>query len=193
MSDTPGRQLSEDLLSQILKAAAQGEAAADTREWLIGLIDQAEITRTWRAEGKINPGEQWCGLLMMMVTRAPPSWFDQPGDERKRDPLLWALVGAVRSIYEGRPAGTSGTEQQPETIGAHLAAYRERQGWTHEDLAAWLGISSDVLSTLALEPIPAPLQGDRFALPLAGLRPIEERFGVQSGRLALVLDEKAEG
>jgi hypothetical protein len=88
MSDTPGGQFSEDLLSQILEAAAQGEAAADTREWLIGLIDQAEIARTWRAEGKINPGEQWCGLLMMMVTRAPPSWFDQPGDERKRDPLL---------------------------------------------------------------------------------------------------------
>jgi hypothetical protein len=42
-------------------------------------------------------------------------------------------------------------EQDPEKIGHALAGYRKRQGWTHEDLAAFLGLTLRQLAALSVE------------------------------------------
>ena len=42
-------------------------------------------------------------------------------------------------------------EQDPEQIGHALASYRKRQGWTHDDLASFLGLTLRQLTALSVE------------------------------------------
>ena len=66
-------------------------------------------------------------------------------------------------------------ESNPALVESALAAYRDRQGWTRDQLATWLGLTSASLALLALEPRDAEVDA------------LAERYGVDRGRLVLVL------
>src|SRR5688572_19514672 len=58
------------------------------------------------------------------------------------------------SVINADRAALTAAEQDPGTIGHALAEYRTQRGWTHEDLAAFLGLALNHLVMLSAEPRP---------------------------------------
>jgi hypothetical protein len=65
-------------------------------------------------------------------------------------------------------------EADPSFLGYHLALYRDRNGLTDDDLAAWLGLPAGEMPKLRLCGVPADA---------AGVSPVAGRFGCDAGRL----------
>lgn len=57
----------------------------------------------------------------------------------------------VEAVVNADREALATAEQDPEKIGHALADYRKRQGWTHEDLAAFLGLTLGQLAALSVE------------------------------------------
>ena len=70
-------------------------------------------------------------------------------------------------------------ERDPGTIAHALLLARRQLGYDHAELARWLGITTDRLAALALEPRPGP------AAPafVDQVRELARRYGADPGRL----------
>src|SRR5215218_6913607 len=74
-------------------------------------------------------------------------------------------------------------EQDPERIGHALAGYRKRQGWTHEDLARFLGLTRSQLAALSAECRPHIRGKQGIWSPGSGIYALAEAHGADSHRL----------
>jgi hypothetical protein len=74
-------------------------------------------------------------------------------------------------------------EQDPEQIGHALAGYRKRHGWTHEDLAAFLGLTLRQLAALSVEPRPLTRSKQGTWSPGTAIFALAEAHGADNHRL----------
>lgn len=74
-------------------------------------------------------------------------------------------------------------EQDPEKIGHALADYRKRQGWTHEELARFLGLTRSQLAALSAEYRPRFRSKQGTWSPGSGIYALAEAHGADSHRL----------
>jgi hypothetical protein len=75
------------------------------------------------------------------------------------------------------------SEQDPEKIGHALAGYRKRQGWMHEDLASFLGLTRSQLAALSAECRPRFRSKQGIWSPGSGIYALAEAHGADSHRL----------
>jgi len=74
-------------------------------------------------------------------------------------------------------------EQNPEQIGHALAGYRKRQGWTHEDLAAFLGLTLRQLAALSVERRPVTRSKQGTWSPGSAIYALAKAHGADDHRL----------
>ena len=87
------------------------------------------------------------------------------------------------SVINSDRAALAAAEQDPEKIGHALAGYRKRRGWTHEDLAAFLGLALHQLSALSAEPRPRIRSHEGTWSPGSGIYALAEAHGADGHRL----------
>jgi hypothetical protein len=84
-------------------------------------------------------------------------------------------------------------EQDPEKMGHALAGYRKRQGWTHEDLAAFLGLTLSQLAALSAECRPLVRSKQGIWSPGAGIYALAESHGADGHRLFEAVEDRPAG
>jgi hypothetical protein len=94
------------------------------------------------------------------------------------------------SVINSDRAALAAAEQDPEKIGHALAAYRKRQGWTHEDLAAFLGLALNQLATLSVEHRPRFRSKQGTWSPGSGIYALAEAHGADSHRLFEAIEDR---
>jgi hypothetical protein len=94
------------------------------------------------------------------------------------------------SVINSDRAALAAAEQDPGTIGHALAGYRMRRGWTHEDLAAFLGLTLNQLATLSVEPRPRIRNHEGIWSPGSGIYALAEAHGADSHRLFEAIAER---
>ena len=87
------------------------------------------------------------------------------------------------SVVNSDREALAAAEQDPEKIGHALAAYRKRQGWTHEDLAGFLGLTRSELVALSVECRPRVQSEQGIWSPGSGIYALAEAHGADSHRL----------
>ena len=87
------------------------------------------------------------------------------------------------SVVNSDREALAAAEQDPEKIGHALAAYRKRQGWTHEDLANFLGLTRSELVALSAECRPRVQSEQGIWSPGSGIYALAEAHGADSHRL----------
>ena len=87
------------------------------------------------------------------------------------------------SVVNADRAALTAAAQDPGTIGHALAEYRTRRGWTHEDLAAFLGLSLHQLAALSAEPRPRIRSHEGTWSPGSGIYALAEAHGADGHRL----------
>jgi hypothetical protein len=96
------------------------------------------------------------------------------------------------SVINSDRAALAAAEQDPEKIGHALAGYRKRRGWTHEDLAAFLGLALNQLATLSVEPRPLVQSKQGIWSPGSGIYALAEAHGADSHRLFEAIADRAD-
>jgi len=89
---------------------------------------------------------------------------------------------AMTSVRLLRQAGLL-AEGDPGTVAGALASYRERLGFDHAGLAAWLGVNATQLAALGLCARPDP--ASPAFIDIVG--ELTRRYGADAGRLAEAL------
>ena len=87
-------------------------------------------------------------------------------------------------------AALAAAEQDPEKIGHALAGYRKRRGWTHEDLAAFLGLALNQLATLSVERRPRYRSKQGSWSPGSGIYALAEAHGADNHRLFEAIEDR---
>ena len=95
------------------------------------------------------------------------------------------------SVNNVARAALTSAEQDPDTIGHALAGYRMRRDWTHEDLAAFLGLALNQLAALSVEPRPRIRSHEGTWSPGSGIYALAEAHGADSHRLFEAIAERS--
>ena len=97
------------------------------------------------------------------------------------------------SVINADRAALAAAEQDPERMGHALAGYRERRSWTHDDLAAYLGLTLRELADLSVERRPFIRSKQGSWSPGSGIYALAEAHGADGHRLfEAVADRPAE-
>src|SRR5688500_7557206 len=97
------------------------------------------------------------------------------------------------SVINSDRAALAAAERDPEKIGHALASYRKQRGWTHEDLAAFLGLALNQLATLADERRPRFRSKEGIWSPGGGIYALAEAHGADSHRLFEAIEDRPPG
>jgi hypothetical protein len=107
------------------------------------------------------------------------------------DTALTALaMPDAESVVNADRAALAAAEQDPETVGRALAGYRQRQGWTYEDLAAFLGLTLRQLAALAVELRPMIRSKQGTWSPGSGIYALAEAHGADNHRLFEAIEDR---
>jgi len=87
------------------------------------------------------------------------------------------------SVIDADRKALAAAEQDPDKIGHALAGYRKRQGWTHDDLAAFLGLTLRQLAALSDERRPLIRNTHGIWSPGSGIYALAEAHGADNHRL----------
>jgi hypothetical protein len=87
------------------------------------------------------------------------------------------------SVIDADRAALVVAEQDPKKIGYALAGYRQRQGWTQDDLAAFLGVTLRQLADLSAETRPLVRSKQGIWSPGSGIYALAEAHGADNHRL----------
>jgi hypothetical protein len=87
------------------------------------------------------------------------------------------------SVIDADREALAAAELDPYKIGHALAGYRERHGWTQDDLAAFLGLTVRQLADLAAESRPLVRSAQGVWSPGSGIYALAEAHGADSHRL----------
>lgn len=87
-------------------------------------------------------------------------------------------------------AALTAAEHDPDTIGHALAGYRMRRGWTHADLATFLGLALHQLAALSVESRPRIRSQEGTWSPGSGIYALAEAHGADSHRLFEAIAER---
>jgi hypothetical protein len=97
------------------------------------------------------------------------------------------------SIIRADRQALAEAELDPEKIGHALAGYRTRRGWTHEDLAAFLGLSLSQLVSLSVEPRPLVRSKEGIWSHGSGIYALAEAYGADNHRLFEAIEDRPSG
>jgi hypothetical protein len=97
-------------------------------------------------------------------------------------PTALAMPDAEAVVNADREALAT-AEQDPEQIGHALANFRKRQGWTQEDLAAFLGLTLRQLVALSVERRPFTRSKQGIWSPGSAIYALAEAHGADNHRL----------
>ena len=86
------------------------------------------------------------------------------------------------SVANADQEALAAAEQDPEKIGYALAGYRKRHGWTHEDLADFLGLTRSQLAALSAVRRPRFQSKHGVWSPGSGIYALAEAHGADSHR-----------
>ena len=94
------------------------------------------------------------------------------------------------SVINSDRAALAAAEQDPEKIGHALAGYRKRQGWTHEDLAAFLGLALNSSPRCRTSVGRASEASREPGLPGSGIYALAEAHGQTDHRLFEAIEDR---
>ena len=94
------------------------------------------------------------------------------------------------SIVNSDREALTAAEQDPEKIGHALADYRKRRGWTHEDLAAFLGLALSQLAALSDERRPHFRSKEGLWSPGSGIYALAEAHGADNHRFFEAIEDR---
>jgi hypothetical protein len=97
--------------------------------------------------------------------------------------LTTLAIPAADSVAVADREALAAAEQDPEKIGHSLAGYRRRQGWTHDDLAAFLGLTLRQLAALSAECRPHIRSKQDIWTPGSEIYAQAEAYGADGHRL----------
>jgi hypothetical protein len=108
-----------------------------------------------------------------------------PGDRLAlAETALTALaMPDAESVVDADREALAAAEQDPEKTGYALAGYRQRQGWTQDALAAFLGLTLRQLAALAAEVRPLVRSKEGSWSPGSGIYALAEAHGADGHRL----------
>jgi DNA-binding XRE family transcriptional regulator len=107
------------------------------------------------------------------------------------DTALTALaMPDAESVIDADRAALATAEQDPERIGHALANYRKRQGWTQDDLAAFLGLTLRQLAALSDERRPLIRTKQGTWSPGSGIYALAEAHGADNHRLFEAIEDR---
>jgi hypothetical protein len=89
----------------------------------------------------------------------------------------------VEAVADADREALVAAEQDPKQIGHALASFRKRQGWTHEDLAAFLGLTLRQLAALSVELRPSTRSKQGTWSPGSAIYALAKAHGADDHRL----------
>jgi hypothetical protein len=97
------------------------------------------------------------------------------------------------SAIDSDRAALAAAEQDPDKIGHALAGYRQRHCWTHDDLAAFLGVTLQQLTDLSAELRPLVRSAQGVWSPGSGIYALAEAHGADNHRLFEAITDQPPG
>jgi len=119
--------------------------------------------------------------------------LDTLPDDRlaQADTALTALaMPDAESVVNAERAALDAGEHDSKKIGHALAGYRKRQGWTQDDLAAFLGLTLRQLVALSAEARPMVRSKQGIWSPGSGVYALAEAHGADGHRLFEAMEDR---
>ena len=104
---------------------------------------------------------------------------------------LTALAMPDEPVFNGDREMLAAAERDPEKVGHALASYRKRQGWTHANLAAFLGLTLGQLAALSTECRPRFRSKQGIWSPGSKIYALADSHGADGHRLFEAIEDRA--
>jgi hypothetical protein len=137
----------------------------------------------------------------------PTDGIDMPTDRKRLHELLDSLpddrlaladtaltalaMPGAESVVDSDREALAAVEQDPEKIGNALAGYRGRQGWIHDDLAEFPGLTLGQLAALSGERRPFIRSKQGTWSPGSGIYALAEAHGADGHRLFEAVEHRS--
>ena len=147
-----------------------------------------------RADFQRSGGDGACrGMDMATDQERLHERLDGAPDDRlaPAETALTALATPDESAFNGDRETLAATERDPEKVGHALASYRKRQGWTHDNLAAFLGLTLGQLAALSTECRPRFRSKQGSWSPGSKIYALADSHGADGHRLFEAIEDRS--